>query len=127
MLIENNRKIHPSKEFGCEATQNFCTKASSINNDLENDTYLFSEHPTVQLSLDVMPKEDVICLNEVPPKTKVQIFRAQKIKSKKNKKFDNLIESDESLSCSFNPYKADKCSIQNTHEDEKKKSCYDTL
>jgi len=132
MLIENNRKIHPSKEFGCEATQNFCTKASSINNDLENDTYLFSEelsseHPTVQLSLDVMPKEDVICLNEVPPKTKVQISRSQKIKSKKNKKFDNLIESDESLSCSFNPCKADKCSIQNTHEDEKKKSCYDTL
>merc|ERR1712183_1188888 len=97
MLIENNRKIHPSKEFGCEATQNFCTKASSINDNLENNTYLFSEelsseHPTVQLSLDYMPKEDVICLNEVPPKLKFKFLDLRKLRAKKkNKKIDNLI------------------------------------
>jgi len=140
-LIENCRKIYPSKVVASRANQNGDTKPSKIKDDLKNSSkFNFSvasslNHPTINLSCS--SDDDVICLNETPPKTKVQISLIKEPKSRKNKNFQNLIENDVSLICSSSSIKTLKCPNQKTmsknfdnilSEEEKNKSCQsDTL
>ena len=139
MLIEHNRKIYPTNVVGYGANKN--AYILKDNNDFKaSSKFNFSvesslNHPTVNLSCG-SDHDDVICLNETPPKTKAKVSMVEKPKSRKNKNFQNLIENDVSLICSSSSLKTLKSSQKAKSknfdnilsEEEKKKSCQsDTL